>query len=72
VIRRFHEVAPKVRVKVMDAGANDVLAAVARGEADFGINFVGAQEGDLEFEPLAKSASSRRAVATTPSRSSTA
>ena len=54
VIRRFHQVAPKVRVKVMDASANDVLAAVARGEADFGINFVGAQEGDLDFEPLAE------------------
>jgi DNA-binding transcriptional LysR family regulator len=54
VIRRYHQVAPKVRVKVMDAGANDVLAAVSRGEADFGINFVGSQEGDLEFEPLAE------------------
>ena len=54
VIRRYHQVAPKVRVKVMDAGANDVLAAVARGEADFGINFVGSQEGDLDFEPLAE------------------
>ena len=25
---------------------------VARGEADFGINFMGAQEGDLDFTPL--------------------
>lgn len=52
VIRRYHERSPRVRVKVHDAGANEVLAAVARGEADFGINFTGAQEGDLEFEPL--------------------
>ena len=52
VIRRYHELSPKVRVKVFDAGANEVLAAVARGEADFGIDFVGAQEGELEFEPL--------------------
>ena len=52
VIRRYHEISPKVRVKVFDAGANEVLAAVARGEADFGIDFVGAQEGDLDFEPL--------------------
>lgn len=43
---------PKVRVKVLDAGANEVLAAVARGEADFGLNFIGAQEGELEFKPL--------------------
>ena len=52
VIRRYRELSPKVRVKVFDAGANEVLAAVARGEADFGIDFLGAQEGELEFEPL--------------------
>src|SRR6478735_2615151 len=44
VIGRYHERSPKVRVKV--------LAAVARGEADFGLNFIGAQEGELEFKPL--------------------
>ena len=37
---------------MLDAGANEVLAAVARGEADFGLNFIGAQEGDLDFKPL--------------------
>lgn len=52
VIRRYHTDSPKVRVKVFDAGANEALAAVARGEADFGINFMGAQEGELEFTPL--------------------
>ena len=52
VIRRYHERCPKVRVKVVDAGANEALAAVARGEADFGLNFIGAQEGELEFRPL--------------------
>jgi DNA-binding transcriptional LysR family regulator len=52
VIRRYHERCPKVRVKVLDAGANEVLASVARGEADFGLNFIGAQEGELEFTPL--------------------
>ena len=30
VIRRYHERYPKVRIKVFDAGANEVLAAVAR------------------------------------------
>jgi len=52
VIRRYHEICPKVRVKVFDAGANEVLAAVSRGEADFGIDFIGAQEGELEFRSL--------------------
>lgn len=52
VLRRYRERCPKVRVKVLDAGANEVLAAVARSEADFGLNFIGAQEGELEFKPL--------------------
>lgn len=52
VLRRYRDTCPKVRVKVLDAGANEVLASVARGEADFGLNFVGAQEGELEFRPL--------------------
>lgn len=52
VIRRFHEQSPKVRVRVLDASANEVLSAVSRGEADFGLNFMGAHEGDLDFEPL--------------------
>jgi DNA-binding transcriptional LysR family regulator len=52
VILRFRETHPKVRVKVLDAGANEVLDAVSRGAADFGLNFIGAQEGDLEFRPL--------------------
>lgn len=52
VIRRYHESYPKVRVKVFDASANEVLAAVSRGEADFGLNFMGSQEPDIEFRPL--------------------
>lgn len=52
VIRRYHESYPKIRVKIFDASANDVLAAVARGEADFGLNFMGSQEPDIEFKPL--------------------
>src|SRR5690349_20610703 len=46
VIRRYHELCPKVRVKVFDAGANEVLSAVSRSEADFGIDFIGLQEGE--------------------------
>ena len=32
--------------------ANDVLEAVKRGQAEFGLNLLGAQEPDLDFEPL--------------------
>ncbi len=52
VIRRYHERYPKIRVKVFDASANEVLAAVSRGQADFGLNFIGSQEPDIEFERL--------------------
>jgi DNA-binding transcriptional LysR family regulator len=52
VISRYHERYPKIRVKVFDASANDVLSAVVRSEADFGLNFIGAQEGDIVFSPL--------------------
>lgn len=52
VIATYHQRFPKIRVRIMDDSANEVLTAVARGEADFGLNFVGAQENDVEFEPL--------------------
>ena len=52
VIRRHHVQYPRVRVKIVDAGANDVLAAVVRGEADFGLNFIGSEEADIDFQPL--------------------
>lgn len=52
VIRRYRERYPRIRVRVLDAGANEVLAAVSRGEADFGLNFIGSQEPEIEFRPL--------------------
>jgi len=52
VISRYHERYPKIRVQVFDASANEVLSAVSRSEADFGINFVGSQEPDIEYQPL--------------------
>jgi len=54
VIRQYRERFPKIRVRVHDAGANQVLAAVSSGEADFGLNFIGSQEPDIEFAPLAE------------------
>ena len=52
VIRRYHEVYPKIRVRILDANANEVLEAVSRGQADFGLNFIGSQEPDIDFQPL--------------------
>jgi len=52
VIGPFQERFPNVRVRISDMSANDVLDAVSAGDADFGINFVGAQEPGLEFHVL--------------------
>jgi DNA-binding transcriptional LysR family regulator len=52
VVQRFHAQYPKIRIRIHDADANEVLAVVAQGEADFGLNFMGHQEADIEFKPL--------------------
>lgn len=52
VIWRYHQHYPKIRVRLLDSDANEALAAVARGEADFGLNFIGSQEPDIDFKPL--------------------
>lgn len=52
VLRTFREHNPAVRVKLIDGGANEVLDAVARGDAEFGLNFLGSQEPEIDFEPL--------------------
>ena len=52
VVQRFRGEYPRIRVKVFDASANEVLGAVARGEADFGLDFIGSQEADIDFQPL--------------------
>lgn len=43
---------PGVRVRVLDESANAVLASVLSGESDFGLNFMGAQEPNIEFRPV--------------------
>jgi DNA-binding transcriptional LysR family regulator len=54
VLLDFHASYPGILLRVVDDGAEDGLAAVGRGEADFGINYVGAQEPNIEFEPVLK------------------
>lgn len=51
-IRDFRAKAYRARIKIHDLSANDVLEAVAQGEADFGINFIGSQEPGLTFRTL--------------------
>ena len=52
VLRRFHDEFPAVRIRVLDEGAAEVLGHVLRGECDFGVNFLGAREPGVDFEPI--------------------
>jgi DNA-binding transcriptional LysR family regulator len=52
VLQRFHTQFPRIRVRIHDAHANEVLAAVGQSEADFGLNFLGQQEAGMRFKPL--------------------
>ncbi len=52
VIKKFHEHYPRIRVKIIDDTASNVLSAVTRSEADFGLNFIGSQETDVDFQTL--------------------
>ena len=51
-LSEFHRQFPRIRVNLVDDTATNVLLAVARDEADFGISYLGTQEPDLEFDPL--------------------
>jgi len=54
VLRDFTARHPRIRVRVIDDGANTVLNAVISGRADFGVNFIGTQETEVEFKPIFK------------------
>jgi DNA-binding transcriptional LysR family regulator len=52
VLTRFSARFPRIRVRVHDESAQDVLNLVLAGEADFGINFTGAENPEIVFEPI--------------------
>lgn len=52
VISAFHQAYPNIKVKVLDASANDVNTAVEMGEADFGLSFSGNLAPEVDFELL--------------------
>jgi DNA-binding transcriptional LysR family regulator len=54
VLKRYRSLYPRVLVRVIDEGASHGLSSVVKGEADFGINYVGAQEMNIEFEAISK------------------
>lgn len=52
VLKEFCEQHSAVRLRVLDESAPEVLRCVLAGEADFGLNFIGVQEPDIQFEPI--------------------
>ncbi len=54
VIRSFRERHPGVAVRIIEEGADEVLACVKQGEADFGLNYIGMQDPEVDFTPLLK------------------
>ena len=56
VLQQYHEKYPRILLRIADEGAGDVLSSVTRGDADFGINYIGAHEPNIDFEPLLKEA----------------
>jgi DNA-binding transcriptional LysR family regulator len=52
VLKQFSERFPRIRVRVHDESAQDVLNLVLAREADFGINFTGAEDPEIVFEPI--------------------
>ncbi|SDH89010.1 LysR family transcriptional regulator [Pseudomonas abietaniphila] len=52
VISAFHRLYPRIKVRVLDASANEVNSAVALGEADFGVSFSGTLASEVDFELL--------------------
>lgn len=54
ILKEYQRLYPRILVRVLDDGASDVLSTVVRNEADFGINYIGVQEANLEFIPIFK------------------
>ncbi len=51
-IEQFNARFPHIRFRILDLPANEGLASVANGEAEFGINLTGSTDPDLGFTPL--------------------
>lgn len=51
-LKEFSNGHPDTRIRLIDEGAQEVLASVLSGAADFGINFIGTQEPEIEFRAI--------------------
>ncbi len=48
----YHKLYPKIRIRLQDESSSDVLLAVTRGDADFGVTYIGTQEADIQFRAV--------------------
>lgn len=53
-IAAFRAADHKGRIRISDLSASEVLDAVGTGDVDFGIDFIGAQDPNFDFRPLAE------------------
>lgn len=51
-IDSYHKLYPQIRIRLQDESSSDVLQAVTRGDADFGVTYIGTQEADIQFRPV--------------------
>jgi DNA-binding transcriptional LysR family regulator len=56
VFEAYHRLYPRIRMRVHDESSSAVLLAVTRGDADFGVTYIGTQESDIDFLPLIEEA----------------
>lgn len=52
VIRTYHARYPGIRIRVLDDTATEILTAVTKSNADFGLTYIGTQEPDIDFVPV--------------------
>jgi DNA-binding transcriptional LysR family regulator len=48
-IKHFNRQYPQIRLRILDRSPQEALECVVRREAEFGINMIGAMEGDVAF-----------------------
>lgn len=60
VIREYHASYPRIRIRIIDESSSQVLTAVARGDADFGLTYIGANDAEISSSRCWKSRSWRR------------
>jgi DNA-binding transcriptional LysR family regulator len=51
-LQSFSAQFPQVRLRVLDESGTQVVQSVVRSEADFGVNFIGVQDADLDFKAI--------------------